>query len=191
MTIKAFTAATRLTFSLTIITVAQTLEEAQNSDTRVHQIIQSANDYFRKGMLNLQAGKRKDAREDFDMAINVILEGGIDVRSNKRLETFYQDLVEKIYCEELARSGFQRQLPPPVDRFSKLLLTDAQLQVADKKLARMDDLNTHYDRFEDKTTAWVPYDRVHIKNLAYQNLRVTAFFTYRGNALARPSRGWA
>jgi hypothetical protein len=186
VTIKAFTATTILTFALTIITVAQTFEEAENLDTRVHQIIQSANDYFRKGMLNLQAGKRKDAREDFDMAINAILEGGIDVRSNKRLEAFYQDLVEKIYREELARSGFQRQLPPPVDRFPKLLLTDAQLQEADKKLARMDDLNTHYDRFEDKTTAWVPYDRLHIKSLSDQNLRVTAFFTYRGKRVGAP-----
>ena len=180
--IRSLTAATLLTFSLTTPALGQT----QSMSPIVDVIIQRANDSFRRGMLNLKDGKREDARADFDDAITVILESGVDVRSNKQLETFYEELIEKIYREEVTQSGFQRQLIPPVDRLSKLLLTDAELQEADKKLARMDDLNTHYDRFEDKTTAWVPYDRVQVKNLAYQYLRVTAFFTYRGKVVGTP-----
>jgi hypothetical protein len=183
---KALITATILTLSLTIVAAAQTLAEPENMDVRVNTMIQRANDHFRKGVLNLKAGKREDARADFDDAINVILEGGLDVRSNARLETFYQELVEKIYREELAHSGFQRQSSPAADPFSKLLLTDAEVQGADKKRASLDDLLTNYDRFEDKTTAWVPYDRVDVRNIAYQNLRVTAFFTYRGKIVGTP-----
>ncbi len=183
---KALITATIFTLSLTIVAAAQILAEPENLDARVNTMIQRANDHFRKGVLNLKAGKGQDARADFDDAINVILEGGVDVRSNKQLEAFYEELIAKIYREEVAQSGFHRQSSPAVDPFSKLLLTDAELQEADKKLARMDDLLTNYDRFEDKTTAWVPYDRVDVKNIAYQNLRVTAFFTYRGKIVGTP-----
>lgn len=184
--IRALAVATLLTFSLTTPSSGQTLANGQGAGTLVDVVIRRANESFRRGMLNLKAGKREEARADFDDAITLILESGVDVRSNKQLETFYEELVAKIYREEVAQSGFQRQSAPATDPFAKLLLTDAQLQEADKKLARMDDLSTRYDRFEDKTTAWVPYDRVQIKNIAYQYLRVTAFFTYRGKIVGPP-----
>jgi len=184
--VKTLAAATLLTLSLSAQALGQTPAATQGVGTKVERIIQRANDSFRRGVLNLKAGKREDARADFDDAITMILESGVDVRSHKQLETFYEELIEKIYREELAQSGFQRQSAAATDPFSKLLLTDAELQEADKKLARMDDLNTHYDRFEDKTTAWVSYERVYVKNLAYQNLRVTAFFTYRGKIVGTP-----
>lgn len=49
-------------------------------------------------------------------------------------------------------------------------------------LAPLSVLEKKYDRFEDKTTVWIYPQRLYIKNLSYRELRITAFFTYRGKA---------
>ncbi len=75
--------------------------EVERSDARVSQIITKAEDHFRKGRLNLEDNKRAQAREEFDKAVDTILESGLDVRANQRLQTFYFELVERIYREEV------------------------------------------------------------------------------------------
>jgi membrane-bound lytic murein transglycosylase D len=75
--------------------------EVEKSAPRVAQIIKKAEDSFRKGMLNLEAGKRSEARDDFDQAVDEILTSGIDVRASQDLQTYYLELVERIYREEV------------------------------------------------------------------------------------------
>lgn len=75
--------------------------EVQKNEPRVDQIIERANDHFRKGKLNLEDNKREQARDEFDKAVDVILMSGMDVRSSQRLQTFYLELVERIYREEV------------------------------------------------------------------------------------------
>src|SRR4029078_9717632 len=75
--------------------------EVEQSDGRVTQIIARAEDHFRKGKLNLEDNKRNQAREEFDRAIDSILESGFDVRASQRLQTYYLELVERIYREEV------------------------------------------------------------------------------------------
>lgn len=75
--------------------------EVQKADPRVDQIIQRAEDHFRKGKLNLEDSKREQARDDFDKAVDAILMSGMDVRASQRLQTYYLELVEKIYREEV------------------------------------------------------------------------------------------
>jgi membrane-bound lytic murein transglycosylase D len=75
--------------------------DVQKADTRVDQIIDRANDHFRKGKLNLEDNKRDQARDEFDRAVDTILESGMDVRASQRLQTYYLELVEKIYREEV------------------------------------------------------------------------------------------
>ena len=75
--------------------------EVQRSDPRVDQIIERANDHFRRGKLNLEDNKREQARDEFDKAVDEILLSGMDVRANQRLQTFYLQLVERIYREEV------------------------------------------------------------------------------------------
>ena len=41
------------------------------------------------------------ARDEFDKAVDEILMSGLDVRANQRLQTFYLELVERIYREEV------------------------------------------------------------------------------------------
>jgi len=75
--------------------------EVQKTDVRVDQVIERANDHFRKGKLNLEDDKREQARDEFDKAVDEILMSGLDVRANQRLQTYYLELVEKIYREEV------------------------------------------------------------------------------------------
>ena len=75
--------------------------EVEQTENRVTQIIAKAEDHFRKGKLNLEDNKREQARDEFDRAVDTILESGLDVRASQRLQTFYLELVEKIYREEV------------------------------------------------------------------------------------------
>ena len=75
--------------------------EVEQSEARVGQIIARAEDHFRKGKLNLEDRKREQAREEFDKAVDSILESGFDVRASQKLQTYYLELVECIYREEV------------------------------------------------------------------------------------------
>src|SRR5205085_3247913 len=75
--------------------------EVQKADPRIDQVIERANDHFRKGKLNLEDNKRYEARDEFDKAVDEVLTSGLDVRANQRLQTFYLELVERIYREEV------------------------------------------------------------------------------------------
>jgi membrane-bound lytic murein transglycosylase D len=90
--------------------------EVQKADTRVDQVIERANDHFRKGKLNLEDNKRDQARDEFDKAVDEILMSGLDVRASQRLQTFYLELVEKVYREEvpLIQMAPQQNVAPVV-----------------------------------------------------------------------------
>jgi len=75
--------------------------EVQKNEARVDQLIERANDHFRRGKLNLEENKREQARDEFDKAVDEILMSGMDVRSSERLQKFYLELIEKIYREEV------------------------------------------------------------------------------------------
>ncbi len=75
--------------------------EVQRTDPRVDQVIDRANDHFRKGKLNLEDNKREQARDEFDKAVDEILLSGLDVRASQRLQIFYLELVENVYRLEV------------------------------------------------------------------------------------------
>src|SRR6267143_5094384 len=75
--------------------------EVEKNNAQIVQLIARAEDHFRKGKLNLDDNKRDAARDEFDRAVDTLLESGLDVRANHRLQTFYLELVERIYREEV------------------------------------------------------------------------------------------
>jgi len=130
----------------------------QQSEDRVSKIIGRAEDHFRKGKLNLEDNKREQAREEFDNAVDSILNSGLDVRASQKLQTYYLELVERIYREEVPTQqtqpqvnsaalvaanlqtpaappqiGFREQKfePSPLDELSKLVLTPEEQNVSD------------------------------------------------------------
>ena len=130
----------------------------QQSEDRVTRIIAKAEDHFRKGKLNLEDSKREQARDEFDKAVDSILESGLDVRASQKLQTYYLELVERIYREEVPlqqtapqinstslvaqnvqtpapppQIGFREQKfePSPLDELSKLVLTPEEQNVSE------------------------------------------------------------
>src|SRR5689334_17374773 len=142
--------------------------EVEQSEGRVSQIMTRAEDHFRRGKLNLEDSKREQAREEFDKAIDSILESGFDVRANQRLQTYYLELVERIYREEVPlqqpgapvntqlvaqntqtpdqkpapapQIGFRDQKfePSPLDELSKLVLTESEKQVSNEDILALE-----------------------------------------------------
>ncbi|HSK65024.1 MAG TPA: transglycosylase SLT domain-containing protein [Pyrinomonadaceae bacterium] len=97
--------------------------EVEQSEARVTQIIVRAEDHFRKGKLNLEDSKREQAREEFDKAVDSILESGFDVRASQKLQTYYLELVERIYREEVP-------LQQPANTSTMLVAQNTQTQEA-------------------------------------------------------------
>src|ERR1041384_5845593 len=95
--------------------------EVEQSEARVATIIARAEDHFRKGKLNLEDRKREQAREEFDKAVDSILESGFDVRASQKLQTYYLELVERIYREEVP-------LQQPVNTSTMLVAQNNQSQ---------------------------------------------------------------
>jgi membrane-bound lytic murein transglycosylase D len=146
--------------------------EIERDDPRVQQLIDRAEDYFRKGELNLRDGKREAARRDFDEAVDTILKSGMDVRSNPKLQNFYMQLVERVYRLEVPshagppsvqlasngaavipasqqteapQVGFAEQKfePSPRDVLAKFELTKEETEVSEEQVAKLDEeINT-------------------------------------------------
>ncbi|MET0625214.1 MAG: transglycosylase SLT domain-containing protein [Pyrinomonadaceae bacterium] len=82
-----------------------TPSEIEREDPRVSRIIEEAEKHFRLGELNLKDHKRQAAREAFDKAVDIVLESGMDVRSNPRLQRYYLELVENVYRYEVPQGS--------------------------------------------------------------------------------------
>ena len=83
--------------------------EIEKSDARVAQVISQAEARFKEGELHLRAGERLQAREKFDRAVDTILESGLDVRASQKLQTYYLELVERVFRLEVPQ---QQQAAP-------------------------------------------------------------------------------
>ena len=82
-----------------------TPSEVEREDPRVQKIVEDAEKHFRLGELNLKDQKRQAAREEFDKAVDIVLESGMDVRSNPRLQRYYLELVERVYRYEVPQGS--------------------------------------------------------------------------------------
>ncbi len=75
--------------------------DIERDDPRVKQIIDRAESHYKLGELNLKDRNQEAARTEFDKAVDAVLEAGMDVRSNPRLQTYYLQLVERVYRMEV------------------------------------------------------------------------------------------
>ncbi len=152
-----------------------TPSDIEREDPRVNSIIARAEEHFKLGKLNLNDQKRQAAREEFDRAVDTVLESGMDVRSNPRLQRYYLELVERVYREEVpqgspipsqqngasfvnvaqtdgqqpatAQVGFVEQKfePSPLDELSKIVLNDKEANVSDKEVAEAEQVKNTLD----------------------------------------------
>jgi membrane-bound lytic murein transglycosylase D len=87
--------------------------EIEKSDPRASQVINRAETHFKQGELNLRDNKRFEARDEFDKAVDSILESGMDVRSNQRLQNYYWELIKRINCLEVPGQADCSGIPGP------------------------------------------------------------------------------
>jgi membrane-bound lytic murein transglycosylase D len=67
----------------------------------VQRIIDRSNGYFQSGESNFKDGNFDKARREYDRAVDIVLEAGVDVRSDGRLDQYYQKLVDHIYQRQM------------------------------------------------------------------------------------------
>ena len=118
--------------------------QVEQSEGRVTQIMTRAEDHFRRGKLNLEDNKRNQAREEFDKAVDSILESGFDVRASQRLQTYYLELVERIYREEVP---LQQQPTAPSNISAQLVAQNTQ-DPATQKTPPPSQIGFHDQKFE-------------------------------------------
>jgi membrane-bound lytic murein transglycosylase D len=87
--------------------------EVEKQDPIVNALIKKAEEHFKNGETCLSANKRFEAKQEFDAAVDVILDAGIDVRGNPRLSKYYYELIERIYRIEVPQQ--QRVAPANTD----------------------------------------------------------------------------
>jgi hypothetical protein len=81
---------------------AQAPPEGAASRINVDRVLEVADQHLRKGEACIQEGNKDCARRQFDLAIDSMLEMGVDIRSDERLRAAYRELVEKISRYETA-----------------------------------------------------------------------------------------
>jgi membrane-bound lytic murein transglycosylase D len=92
-------------------------EEVQSKVDPVEALIAKADQEYQAGLANYRAGHLEAAKENFDRAFDLLLQSGLDVRGNDRLQQEFDKLVEGVNNLEMvalqAGDGFTEQKPEP------------------------------------------------------------------------------
>jgi membrane-bound lytic murein transglycosylase D len=148
-----------------ISSLRTTPNEIEKEDPRISHVISIAEKHYKQGLTNLNENRREQARDEFNRAVDIVLESGLDVRANPKLQNYYHELIEKIYRLEVpsqqaapsqlaankttekttvpaasVQVGFRDQKfePSPLDDLSKLTLTEEEKQVTAEDAARLE-----------------------------------------------------
>src|SRR5690242_10908733 len=104
------------------IQVAQAkVPRAPNQPDPVDKLVQEAEKQYQEGQQEYAAGHLEAAKQSFDQAVNILLEGDIDVRSDERLQRELDKISEGVNQLEVAAlqqgDGFteQKSQPAPID----------------------------------------------------------------------------
>jgi membrane-bound lytic murein transglycosylase D len=101
----------------------------------VEQIIADAEKQYQQGQQDYAAGHLEAAKENFDQAVNVLLEAPVDVRADDRLQAEFDRISEGVNQLEVAAlqqgDGFteQKAQPAPIDEANEITFpVDANLK---------------------------------------------------------------
>jgi membrane-bound lytic murein transglycosylase D len=88
--------------------LSKTPNEIEANSGRVQAVIDKSDRHYKQGEIYLKDRNYDAARAEFDRAVDAVLESGMDVRAYPRLNTFYQQLVERVYRMEVPAQGAQQ-----------------------------------------------------------------------------------
>jgi hypothetical protein len=83
--------------------------EGRQSDAYVSAVIERSESQFALGQVYLKGGKKNEAKEAFDKAVDMVLESDVSIRESPKLRSYYLALVEKVY--EIESSGELGEVP--------------------------------------------------------------------------------
>jgi peptidoglycan lytic transglycosylase D len=75
--------------------------EQSHRNQEIQRVIDRSNGYFQSAEISFKDGNFDKARREYDRAVDTVLEAGIDVRSDARLQQHYQNLVERIFQRQM------------------------------------------------------------------------------------------
>jgi membrane-bound lytic murein transglycosylase D len=75
--------------------------EQSHRNQEIQRVIDRSNGYFQSAEVSFKDGNFDKARREYDRAVDTVLEAGIDVRSDARLQQHYQNLVERIFQRQM------------------------------------------------------------------------------------------
>src|SRR5580700_10919491 len=118
---------------------------------------------YQAGLNAYQAGQTDTAKQDFDSALNALLESNLDIRSDDRLQKEFDHIVEGINHLDLDRLGLasdsdaQKSEPAPIDETNDITLSpDAKI----KAKAQLEIKSTHSDlplMMTDQVAGYISY----------------------------------
>lgn len=68
----------------------------------IQRVIERSNSFFQSAEINFKENNIERARREYDRALDIVLESGIDVRSDARLLRYYQNLVDQIFQRQMS-----------------------------------------------------------------------------------------
>jgi membrane-bound lytic murein transglycosylase D len=131
----------------------------------VGELVAQAEQHYQAGLFNYHAGNTDQAKQDFDQALNSLLDSKLDVRSDDRLEKEFDRIVQgvnQVYPggtsgdAETAQEQ-QKSEPAPIDETSGLAPT---ADASTKAKAEAELLNTHSDlplMMTDQVAGYIAY----------------------------------
>src|SRR5271170_4074176 len=118
---------------------------------------------YQAGLDAYKAGQTDAAKQDFDNAINALLESSLDIRSDDRLQQEFDRIVEGVNRLDLSSLGFaadsdaQKAEPAPIDETNDITLSpDAKVRAK----AQLEIKSTHSDlplMMTDQVAGYISY----------------------------------
>ncbi len=96
----------------------------------IQDVIEKAESAFERGRKSYAAGHLETAKSEFNIAINTILQSPVSAREDRRIQTAFDSLVDRIHNYEMdalrAGDGFAEPgfMPAPIDELQSLTFQD-------------------------------------------------------------------
>jgi len=134
----------------------------RSANPTIQRIIENSNLHFQAGEESFKDGNFDRARREYDRAIDVILEAGLDIRTDSHLRHHYETIVENIFQRQMtlmvmapsaadpeveAGRGFGTQVfsPSPLDDLARIDLTNDETRGTTDEQARESVVAAHLD----------------------------------------------
>jgi len=98
-----------------------------NNTEAVDSLLANVEQGLRNGQADYAAGRLEEARADFDKAVDLLLEGPLDIRSDERLQAEFDKVIEGVYTLEMAAVtaggdavAEQKSEPAPIDEANSI-----------------------------------------------------------------------